>query len=394
MIEIIFWGSIFCSLITAYLLFFKTSNYHIFSGRILGLSMLFYSWCALAYLLIVTGWIIEIPFFYKTAAPINYLIPPLGFLYVRAVLGNENCFKKTDIWHFIPFLIFTINYLPVYSMDASEKINLLQNIIVKLIKTPETKQGLLPEYVDHLSRITQSIIYLILQWRLLIGFKNKLINPKYEGHTIHVLRWLKIFNWSFTLVLFSTLSSYIFILFIPSSIHLGLIIAICTLFIALGYLILSTFLLLNPEVLFGLPYANSSKQKTEIASKMKDVKSSSIKDYEREIMLLENYFKDKKPYLNDTLNINEVAIGIGIPARELSFMLNQHFNQRFTDFVNAYRVQYVIEQIKQGYCNKYTIETLSKQAGFTSKSTFNAAFKKIINLTPSQYIAKEISVFN
>jgi AraC-like DNA-binding protein len=153
-------------------------------------------------------------------------------------------------------------------------------------------------------------------------------------------------------------------------------------------------LLLNPEVLFGLPYVNSSKQKNEIVSKIKDVKSSSIKDYEREIMLLENYFKEKKPYLSDTLNINEVAIGIGIPARELSFMLNQHFNQRFTDFVNGYRVQYVIEQIKQGYCNKYTIETLSKEAGFTSKSTFNAAFKKIIMLTPSQYIAKEISVFN
>jgi hypothetical protein len=334
MIEIIFWGSIFCSLITAYLLFFKTSNYHIFSGRILGLSMLFYSWCALAYLLIVTGWIIEIPFFYKTAAPINYLIPPLGFLYVRAVLGNENCFKKTDIWHLIPFLIFTINYIPVYSMGASEKINLLQNLIVKVIKTPETKQGFLPEYADHLSRVTQSIVYLVFQWRLLIGFKNKLISPKYEGHTIHVLRWLKIFNWSFTLVLL-----------IPNSIDLSLIITICTLFIALGYLILSSFLLLNPEVLFGLPYANSSKQKNEIVSKIKDVKTSSIKDYEREIMLLENYFKEKKPYLSDTLNINEVAIGIGIPARELSFMLNQHFNQRFTDFVNGYRVQYVIEQI-------------------------------------------------
>lgn len=394
MIEIIFLGSIFCSLITAYLLFFKTRNYHTYSGRILGLSMLFYSWCALAYLLIVSGWIIEIPFFYKTAAPINYLIPPLGYFYVRSVLNNESNFNKADIWHFIPFLLFIINYLPVYMMSAPEKINLLQSIIVKVIKTPETKQGLLPEYIDHLSRITQSIIYLILQWKLLIGFKNKLINPKYEGHTIHVLRWLKIFNWSFTLVLFSTISVYIFILIIPNSIHLDLIIIVCTLFIALGYLTLSSFLLLNPEVLFGLPYANSSKQKNEESSKIKVAKASSLKDYEREIKLLENYFKEKKPYLNDTLNINEVAIGIGIPSRELSFMLNQHFNQRFTDFVNAYRVQYVIEKIKQGYCNKYTIETLSKQAGFTSKSTFNAAFKKIMNLTPSQFIAKEISIYN
>lgn len=394
MIEIIFLGSIFCSLITAYLLFVKTSNYQVFSGRILGLSMLFYSWCALAYLLIVSGWILEIPFFYKTAAPINYLIPPLGYFYVRSVLFNENNLKKSDFWHFIPFLFFTINYVPVYSMTVTEKINLLENIIIKVIKSPETKQGLLPEYVDHFCRITQSVVYLIFQWKLLIEFNNKLISQKYEGHTIHVLKWLKIFNWSFTLVLFSTISAFIFVLFLPNYKHIDLIINICTLFIAFGFLILSSFLLLNPEVLFGLPYAITSNPKNELNSKIKSKKTSSNKDYDKEIILLKNYFKEKKPYLSDTLNINEVAIGIGIPARDLSFLLNQHFNQRFTDFVNAYRVQYAVEQIKQGYCDKFTLETLSKKSGFTSKSTFNSAFKKLINLTPSQYIAKEFSVFD
>ncbi len=388
MVQIIFLGSIFCSLITAYLLFFKSRNYQIFSGQILGFSMLFYSWCALAYLLIVSGWIIEIPFFYKTAAPINFLIPPLGYFYVRSVLRNESRFEKSDLWHFLPFLIFVINYLPVYTMATSDKINLLQNVINKAIQAPETKQGFLPEYVDHLSRIIQSIVYLVFQWRLLTGFTKKLISPKYEIHTLHVLRWLKIFNWSFSLVLFSTISSYLFIFTIPNSTHLELILLICTLLIAIGYLVLSSFLLLNPEVLFGLPYA-PTKHSDQTLVKEKELKINSNKEYEKEIKLLENYFKEKNPYLNNTLNINEVAIGIGIPARELSFILNQHFNQRFTDFVNGYRVQYVIEQIKHGFCDRYTIETLSKQAGFTSKSTFNAAFKKLVNLTPSKYIERE-----
>ncbi|WP_395625873.1 helix-turn-helix domain-containing protein [Daejeonella sp.] len=350
--------------------------------------MLFYSWCALAYLLIVSGWIIEIPFFYKTAAPINFLIPPLGYFYVRSVLRNESRFEKSDLWHFLPFLIFVINYLPVYTMATSDKINLLQNVINKAIQAPETKQGFLPEYVDHLSRIIQSIVYLVFQWRLLTGFTKKLISPKYEIHTLHVLRWLKIFNWSFSLVLFSTISSYLFIFTIPNSTHLELILLICTLLIAIGYLVLSSFLLLNPEVLFGLPYA-PTKHSDQTLVKEKELKINSNKEYEKEIKLLENYFKEKNPYLNNTLNINEVAIGIGIPARELSFILNQHFNQRFTDFVNGYRVQYVIEQIKHGFCDRYTIETLSKQAGFTSKSTFNAAFKKLVNLTPSKYIERE-----
>ncbi len=72
--------------------------------------------------------------------------------------------------------------------------------------------------------------------------------------------------------------------------------------------------------------------------------------------------------MNYTIYINEVAIGIEIPARELSYILNQHFNQRFTDFVNGHRFQAVTEQIKQGFHDRYTIETLSKQVGFLLKA--------------------------
>ena len=40
-----------------------------------------------------------------------------------------------------------------------------------------------------------------------------------------------------------------------------------------------------------------------------------------------------------------------------------------------------------GYLNKFTVESLSKEAGFSSKSTFNVAFKKVNLCTPSEYIA-------
>ncbi len=388
MLDILFSSSIFCSLITAYLLFFKTEEYQQFSGRILGFSMLFYSWCALAYLLITSGWILEIPFFYKTAAPINYLIPPLGYLYVKSVLNNENKFHKHDWWHLIPFIFFAINYLPVYTMGQTDKMQLLRMVLNNSLTIQKVKEGFLPEYVHILAKTLQSIIYLIFQWKLLIEFRLNLISPKFEMHTTHVIRWLKIFNWSFSLVLFSTLSSYIFILSSPA--NTLFIITICTLFIALGYLVLSSFLLLNPEVLFGLPYALIAQKAASITiSKSKKEALADSKDYEKEISRLEKYFADQRPYLQKTLNINEVAIGVGIPARDLSFILNQHFNQRFTDFVNRYRIEYVIQQIKAGFCDKYTLETLANQAGFTSKTTFNTAFKKHTQLTPSEFIAQQ-----
>jgi hypothetical protein len=79
MSEVIFLGSIFCSFITAYILFFRLPDYQHFSGRVLGFSMLFFSLGAVIYLLIYTGWIIKVPYLFKSAAPVNFLIPPFAY---------------------------------------------------------------------------------------------------------------------------------------------------------------------------------------------------------------------------------------------------------------------------------------------------------------------------
>ena len=80
---------------------------------------------------------------------------------------------------------------------------------------------------------------------------------------------------------------------------------------------------------------------------------------------------------------------LNISVSELSFIINHKFNQRFTDFVNKYRIEFVIDKIEEGFCDKFTVESLSIMAGFASKSTFNIAFKKIMNCTPSEFIGQK-----
>ena len=96
-----------------------------------------------------------------------------------------------------------------------------------------------------------------------------------------------------------------------------------------------------------------------------------------------------QPFFKKTISINEVAHALNISVSELSFIINHKFNQRFTDFVNKYRIEFVIDKIEEGFCDKFTVESLSKMAGFASKSTFNIAFKKIMNCTPSEFIGQK-----
>lgn len=386
--EVILLGSIFCSAITVYLLFNKADSYQLFSSKILAVFFIANTWCALAYLLIISNWIIYIPHFYKTAAPFNFLIPLLGYLYIRALLKNEVAFQKYDWLHFIPFLACLINYLPLYTMGATEKSKLVALLIEDYSINYTSKDGFLPENIIRGARIIQIPIYLFFQWQLVLTFNKKKIAPIYEAQKKHVLKWLTIFNWNSSLILISVLFLFALFYYNPEIGTSKMIIIIPALVIAVGYLILSSFLLLNPEMLFEFPFIISKSEK-ESTSKLKVSHRLITKNYEKTTEELLSYFKANQPFLKKTISINEVAHALNISVSELSFIINHKFNQRFTDFVNKYRIEFVIDKIEEGFCDKFTVESLSIMAGFASKSTFNIAFKKIMNCTPSEFIGQK-----
>lgn len=387
MSEVIFLGSIFCSIITAYLLFFRLPDYQQFSGRILGFSMLFFSLGACIYLLIHSGWILQVPFMFKTAAPVNFLIPPFAYIYIRSVLKDEQKFTAKDYLHFVPAFFVFVNFIPVYFMPALQKQELLQNMMKDFSLSYLTGNGYIAEKYLFFARMAQSIVYLFFQWKLVIHYKKELLLDKYEGHTNEVINWLKTFNWLFSSSILGYIILFIIISSDPSLAKSEQIMVIPGYILSFSFLGLSTYLLLHPQVLFGLPYVKSESTSVHDLHIIKNDTVSFPKEYDEEIFQLKKYFEEQHPYLNKDLNINEVAVALDIPAREVSFIINQHFNQRFTDFVNMYRIKYVNQKIKTGYLNKFTVESLSKEAGFSSKSTFNVAFKKVNLCTPSEYIA-------
>lgn len=107
---------------------------------------------------------------------------------------------------------------------------------------------------------------------------------------------------------------------------------------------------------------------------------------------VENLFNLKKLvtegrlFLVKRLRLGVIAQEMGITVHELSSLLNNHYGTNFTDFINAYRVNYVKEILRHGnQLQQLTIEALGNQAGFSSKSTFFHAFKKYTGMTPLAY---------
>ena len=388
MSEVFYIGSIFCALITVYLLLFKEKALRSYSDNLLALFLLFAVWCVIIYLAIYYGWIVNAPHLYKTAAPINYLLPPLTYLYVRAVLFNEKKISNKDIWHFIPFVLFFLNYIPFFILPIIEKSMIVQLAIKNYSTSYQYQAGIVPESVSFIFRILQSLIYLIFQWRLIFQFKKVKINIEFDKQIKVVLNWLKILTWASTLFVISffllvvlalssnTLLSFRFMNLIPG--FLG----------SISFLVMSSYLLLNPKVLLGFPFIKYTEVKLGLLIKNKVKLPFIINDYSKEIEQIKKYFNENQPFLIKGINISDVAVGTGIAAKELSFIINQHFKQRFNEFVNQYRISYITKKINEGYLDHYTLQTLSSEAGFTSPNTFIAAFKKIELCSPSEYLAK------
>ena len=77
-----------------------------------------------------------------------------------------------------------------------------------------------------------------------------------------------------------------------------------------------------------------------------------------------------------------IALGLGLILSNLRVL---PFTAPTYDFVNSYRVEEVQRRLVDPSSAHLTVLAIGLEAGFNSKSSFNAVFKKHTKMTPSQY---------
>lgn len=91
-------------------------------------------------------------------------------------------------------------------------------------------------------------------------------------------------------------------------------------------------------------------------------------------------------YLNNEANISQFCNKLNINPEILKDYTNTNYQMTFIDLINKNRVEYFVNLIKSGKYNNYTIEALSKLAGFGSRIHLYNNFKKFHGGTPSDLI--------
>jgi AraC-like DNA-binding protein len=100
---------------------------------------------------------------------------------------------------------------------------------------------------------------------------------------------------------------------------------------------------------------------------------------------LEHQIRDKQVYLQKELSLKLLAKKCGTNSTYLSRIINQRYGTNFSNYINEFRIREAQRLMALPEYQAYSIEGISLEVGFASKSVFNIAFKKFTGVTPSYY---------
>lgn len=385
MVEILYIGSIFFSLITVYILLFKENAFRSHADYTIAAYFIVAMAGIILYLLVYSGLINHVPYLYKTTGPLNFLTPVLSYLYVRGVLYNEKRFTLKDLPHLIPFFLITISYIPFYILPIAEKTVIVKVISSNLNLALRQNLGLVPERFVYMCVPFQISFYIALQWNLIVKYKKENKFAEIKNQIKEVLKWLKVFTTAGSFFVIGTVLLIIGSLNSTHFFNTPAALLIPGIALSASFLLISAYLLINPSILAGLPFIKYKEIESVLHENEVDSVAFIKEDYSEEIETIDAYFINEKKYLNPELNLSTVAVELKIPARDLSYIIYNHYGFRFNDFINKFRIDYISNKMNVPFLNNYTIEAISKEAGFNTKSTFYRAFKKIHGISPIEY---------
>ena len=293
--------------------------------------------------------------------PFNYIIAPALFLSIDSFVTIGKKFNFIDLFHFTPALFFSI-YL-VY----------LNNTISSLDAVCNKSQIILS------FTFLQVVIYLIISLKkLVVHQKNiKLFSSNLEPIN---LQWLLNINYGGFFMMLIWINEYFDIIHVSYTFN-------AIFFLISIYCI--AFSIVSQVSIFTQKPQEIEDLKLVLIENTIDVNSKKQLLTDDELIVQKNKLIElmllQKPYLDASLSLPKLAEMMQMRSHELSYLINEGFNETFFAFVNRYRVDKSKELLVSENFTHLNMLGIAFESGFNSKTVFNTTFKKITNKTPNEY---------
>ena len=103
---------------------------------------------------------------------------------------------------------------------------------------------------------------------------------------------------------------------------------------------------------------------------------------------IDRHVRASLAYRRQKYALRQLADETGLTEQDVSWAINTGGGKSFSDFINDLRIGEIRQALARNM-NEHTILDIAFSAGFNSKSSFNAVFKRSTGLTPSQYMRQQ-----
>jgi len=334
--------------------------------------------------LLISTIIYYLPFFLSNAKLLHYapymlklgvifylMVPALLSLYVKSFLTKSFQFKKKYLFFLIgPFIAF-LDYLYFHIQNYAqldEIVNMIEKKNIYIFRM----EGFIPFELNLLIRFIYILPFGYYLIKINIDKKKRPFLTQEDKTIFAFLKYL----------LYGVLSVYtiFFIYFIVTlnsdeidftdSLTSGISIISGAFIMYLGLNIL-----LSPQLLFDLK---------ETRKKNIQINNETSEEDQELLNAIETKMGEEKFYLNENFSSQHVFTNFKISRSKLDELLVQRKGISFAEWLNSFRIEYAKNLLLSN--DQYTIVALSTMSGFSSRSAFYAAFKKITQITPTEYI--------
>lgn len=306
------------------------------------------------------------PHLIRVPMPFRFLFGPFLYFYVKALTDETFALRGKNLLHLLPFTLYAIYMIPFFLQSGEAKIKWLEY-------SPAVNMNF-GNFLVEILIVIHILCYALVTIKILKKFRQK-ISTIYSSIKKINLSWIKTFVNTF----FLFFVIYIGLMFCFSIIGISNVWIIKSIPIAVS-IIIYTFGyrgLIQPQIFADFNLLNSGN---------KYIKSSLSKDKSKTYFNnLHKLMKVKKLYLDTELTLMTLAEKMQISPQHLSQTINENGKMNFYDYINQYRVKEVVRQLADRTKDHLNILTIAFDAGFNSKSTFNAIFNKFYGFTPRQY---------
>ena len=299
-----------------------------------------------------------------------FLLGPVIYFYSRSALVPDRLFRKNELLHFIPAVLYLIYSLYVFVMDFF--------VYDEYVFYADGRDKDLDPWYQILG-LAFVLGYLLWSIRFYLNYRKQIVQVVSFADTLRFL-WIRRFLVS--LLLLVGLRLLFFVLY-P---EWGSFVQKWWYY----FFVACIFYYVAMEGMLHAVKLHASLQfsdfRLSIPEDLEETSKIEIQDLDKWKDSIQSFLETERVHTNPNLTLDDLAKSLETTPRQISQVVNQGFDMNFNDYINKMRVDSIISLFKENKQQQFTLLSLALDCGFNSKTTFNRSFKKFTGKTPRDYL--------